>query len=129
MGIPTIGKALISDRMLGITAMACADYLELGTGNTAFAITDTALGAAITGDGLARAQDATPTSATTTVTDDSGVLNYTWTATGAQTVKEAGSFNHVTSGSGSMLHREVLGTARALTTGSTYTYTVTFVVA
>lgn len=127
MGIPTVGKALINDLVMGVNSAAVVDYLELGTGNTAFAAGDTALGAAITGDGLARAQDATPTQTTTTTTNDSGVLNYTWTATGAQTVKEVGSFNAVTAGT--MLHREVLGTARALTTGSTYTYTLTFVVA
>ena len=126
MGIPTIGKALIADRLLGITAAAANDYLALGTGTTAFAITQTALAAEITGDGLERAQDATPAHSTTTVTNDSGYLTYTWTATGAQTVKEAASFN--AAAAGSMGHREVLDTARALTTGSTYTYTVTFVV-
>jgi hypothetical protein len=127
MGIPTVGKALCADRIGGITAAAPADYLELGDGNTAFAAGDTALDSAITGNGLARAQDATPAADTTTTTEDTLVLSYEWTASGSETIREVGSFN--AAAAGTMLHREVLSTARSMTSGSTYTYTLSLVVA
>ncbi len=113
--------------MGGVTAAAAVDYLELGDGNTAVAAGDTALDSAITGNGLARAQDGTTAVSTTTTASDTLLINYEWTATGAETVKEVGSFNAVTAGT--MLHREVLGTARSLTSGSTYSYTLSVVFA
>ena len=125
MGIPTIGLAGIADLVGGVTPIAAFDYLACGETATAYAITQTALAAEITGNGVERAQDATPTRSTTTVTNDTLGLNYTWTASGSETVREVASFN--AAAAGSMLHREVLGTARALTSGSTYSYTLSVV--
>jgi hypothetical protein len=95
-------------------------YLELGTDDTAAAASQTALVAAITDSGLARAS-ATVSQATTTQTNDTLQLLHQWTSTGTKTVKEAGIFNG--SSGGTMLARTVLGTARSLTSGDTYTYT------
>lgn len=95
-------------------------YLELGTSDTAFAASQTALQAAITDSGLGRAS-ATVSQQTTTQTNDTLRLSHQWTASGSKTVKEAGIFN--ASSSGTMLARKVLDTARSLTAGDTYTYT------
>lgn len=128
MGVTNSGKAFLADRVGDVAGgTAATDYLATGSSSTAYAATQTALATEITGDGLERAQDATPTRTTTTVADDTLALNYTWTATGAVTVREVGSFN--AAAAGTMLHREVLGTARSLTTGSTYTYTLSVVFA
>ena len=129
MGITNASRALHADVMFGVsgTRPAAYDYLAVGETATAFAVTQTALAAEITGNGLERAQDATPTRSTTTVANDTGVLNYLWTATGSETVREVASFN--AGAAGTMNHREVLGTARALTDGSTYSYTLSQVYA
>jgi len=95
-------------------------YLELGTSDTVFAASQTALQAAITDSGLARAA-ATVSQQTTTQTNDTLRLLHQWTASGSKTVKEAGIFN--ASSGGTMLARKVLDTARAITSGDTYTYT------
>ena len=65
-------------------------YLALGIGVAAAAATDTTLGSEIVDSGLARAV-ATLTRATTTQTNDTAVLTYTWTsATNTKAVTECG---------------------------------------
>lgn len=120
MGITNAGLAIVSG-LVGDTGSETAfTYLELGTGTTAFAASQTALVTAITDSGLARAA-ATVSQETTTQTDDTLQLTHQWTASGSKTVAEAGIFNG--SSGGTMLARTKLSAARALTSGDTYTYT------
>ncbi|MHA2066013.1 MAG: hypothetical protein ACXABY_16700 [Candidatus Thorarchaeota archaeon] len=120
MGIPNSSLAEYSGLAGNTGSKTAFTYLELGTDDTAFAAAQTALQAAITDSGLARAA-ATVSQETTTQTDDTLQLTKQWTASGSKTVKEAGVFNN--SSGGTMGARTVLGTARALTSGDTYTYT------
>ena len=120
MGVTAAGKAAMADLFGDVNSIAAFTYLELGSSDTAFADTQTALVSAITGSGLARAA-ATVTRTTTTDTNDTTQLSKTWTASGSQTVREIGVFN--ASSSGTMAARSVLSTARSLTSGNTYTGT------
>jgi hypothetical protein len=90
--ITDAGKAILAKLAAGIAANPF-NYIALGTGITAELSTDTALEAEITDTGLARAQDASPTQTTTTVANDTMVINYSWTATGVKAVTEAGLHN------------------------------------
>jgi len=105
----------------GTAAVADFDYLELGDSNTAFAVGQTALVSAIVGNGLARAQDATPTEAAAVLS-----IDYTWTATGSETLKEVGLFN--AAAAGTMLARTVLAASVSMVEDSTYKYTYTITV-
>jgi len=120
MGVTSAGKAELAGLAGNTGSCTAFTYLELGDGSTAFAVGQTALVSAITGNGLARAA-ATVSRTTTNVTNDTLRLTKTWTATGSETIREAGVFN--ASSSGDMLARTVLDTARALSNGSSYTYT------
>lgn len=82
-------------------------YLEVGTSSTAVAASQTALQAAITDTGLARAS-ATVSRVTTTQTNDTLQLVYTWTATGTKAIEEIGVFN--ASSAGTMLARALTST-------------------
>jgi hypothetical protein len=99
-------------------------YMEVGTSSTAVSAGQTALQAAITDSGLARAS-ATFSRTTTTVTNDTAQWTYTWTASGTKAVEEAGMFN--ASSSGTMLGRALTGT-KTVTNGEqlTGTYTLKF---
>jgi len=72
-------------------------YLAVGTSSTAVAITDTTLNAEITDTGLARAS-ATVSRVTTTVTNDTLQLTYTWTASGVKSIQEIGILNAASTG-------------------------------
>lgn len=122
MAITTLGFAAIADMLGGISSISAFDYLALGTDDTAFTVAYATLYAEITDSGLARAQDATPTAVTTSGADDTLQLDYTWTATASKTLKEVGVFNAASAGT--MLCRQVLSSARALTSGNTYTLTI-----
>jgi len=121
VGITTAGKSAVAQKIGGVGSVADFDYLALGDSNTAFAVGQTALVSEITGNGLARAQDATPTEA-------SGVLSidYTWTASGSETLKEVGLFN--ASSGGTMLARTVLSSPVSMVSTGTYKYTYTITV-
>lgn len=99
-------------------------YLEVGTSSTAVAVSQTALQAAITDTGLARAA-ATVSRVTTTVTNDTLQLTYTWTATGTKVIEEVGIFN--ANSAGTMLARALTTTKTVLNTETlTVTYKVKF---
>ena len=121
MGVTTAGKRAVAQMIGGTAAVADFDYLELGDSNTAFAVGQTALVSAIVGNGLARAQDATPTEAAAVLS-----IDYTWTATGSETLKEVGLFN--AAAAGTMLARTVLAASVDMVTDSTYKYTYTITV-
>lgn len=92
-------------------------WLAVGSSSTAATASDTALAAEISANGLGRSS-ATCSRVTTTVTDDTAQLVHTWTATGTQSVQEAGIFNTSTASGGNMLARQTF-TAKNLETNDT----------
>lgn len=94
--ITNAGKAQIA-LLAGDASAVPFTYLAVGTSNTAVAATDTALGAEITDTGLARAA-ATVSRVTTTTTNDTLQLAYTWNASGSKSVEEIGIFNAASAG-------------------------------
>jgi hypothetical protein len=125
-GYPIAGMVATAARMSGLDATAAFDYLEVGTDATAFADTQTALIAAIVDSGLARAQDGTPTATTTTETNDTMVINYSWSVTGTKTIAEIGCFNAASAGT--MIGRSVVSPTVGVVNGDTLNgeYTVAF---
>lgn len=121
--IVNAGKAQLA-LLAGDASATPFTYLELGTSATAVATSQTALQAAITDSGLARVA-ATVSRVTTTQTNDTLQLTYTWTATGSKTVEEVGVFN--ASSSGTMLGRALTSTKALVNTDIfTITYKVQF---
>lgn len=116
------GKAAIAGLIGNTGAVTAFGYLAVGTSSTAVAATDTTLGAEITDTGLARAAS-TNSRTTTSVTNDTLSMTYTWTASGSKTVKEIGYFN---ASSGGTMGGHSLTGDRILTNGDQLvgTYTV-----
>jgi len=121
MGLTAAGLAVLTGLAGNVDTQTAFTYLELGDGTTAFANSQTALASAITGNGLARASVDTVSREDTNETDDTLQLTHEWTASGSETIKEAGIFN--ASSAGSMLARTVLTSTQALTSGDTFSYT------
>lgn len=96
-------------------------YIAVGTSATAVAVTDTALNAEIVDSGLARAAG-TVSRVTTTVTNDTYKITYTWTASGSKTIEEVGVFNAASSGT---MLSHALTTSKAVSSGETLTGTYT----
>lgn len=121
--ITNAGKAQIA-LLAGDASATPFTYLAVGTSTTAPAASQTALAAEITDTGLARAA-ATVSRTTTTQTNDTLSLVYTWTASGSKTVEEVGIFN--ASSAGTMLGRALTST-KSLVNGEQLqvTYTVAF---
>lgn len=117
-GITNAGKAQVA-LLAGDASATPFTYLEVGTSSTAFAASQTALQAAVTDSGLARAA-ATVSRVTTTVTNDTLQLVKTWTATGSKTIEEVGIFNAASAGT--MLGRALTGT-KSVVNGETLTGT------
>lgn len=90
--VTSAGKAAIASRFNGSGSEAAFTYIALGTGTTAAAVGDTTLQTEITDSGLTR-QSATVSRTTTTVTNDTARLTYTWTASGSKAVTESGCLN------------------------------------
>jgi hypothetical protein len=121
MGITNAALAEVSGLVGNTGSKTAFTYLANGSGDTAFAASQTALVTENTANGSARAA-ATVSQTTTTQTNDTLKLLKQWTATGAVTIKEAGSFNAASAGT--MLHRKVLDSTVTLANTDTYTYTV-----
>lgn len=121
--IVNAGKAQLA-LLAGDATATPFTYLELGTSSTAVGASQTALQAAITDSGLARAA-ATVSRTTTSVTNDTLSLVYTWTASGTKAIEEIGVFN--ASSAGTMLSRALTST-KTILSGETIqaTYTVQF---
>jgi hypothetical protein len=94
-------------------------YLAVGTSSTAPAVTDTTLTAEITTGGLERAAG-TVSRVTTTVTNDTYQITYTWTASASHTVEEVGVFNAASAGT---MLSHALTTSKAVTNSETLTGT------
>ncbi len=102
--IVSAGKAGAASRINGAGSEAAFTYLAVGTGATAAAAGDTALQTEITDSGLARAS-ATCTRVTTSVTNDTAQLAYTWSVSGTKAVTECGILNAASTGT--LLGRQV----------------------
>jgi len=120
MGVTNSGLAEMANLFGGVSSPTKFTYLAVGSTATAFVATQTTLVAEITGNGLARAA-ATVSRTTTTATNDTTRLTKQWTASGTETVREAGVFN--ASSGGTMAARKVLDSAQALVSGNTFTWT------
>jgi hypothetical protein len=122
-GITNAGKAQLA-LLAGDAGATPFTYLAVGTSNTAFAASQTALVAEIVDSGLERAS-ATVSRVTTTVTDDTLQLTKSWTPTGTKAVEEIGILN--ASSEGVLLGR-ALTTTKNVVNGDllTGTYQVKF---
>jgi hypothetical protein len=121
--VMTVGFAQLA-LLAGDATAVPFTYLAVGTSTTAVAINQTTLVAEITDTGLERAEG-TVSRITTTGTNDTYRITYTWTATGSKTIEEVGVFNDASAGT--MLSR-ALTTSKAVANGETLTgvYTLKF---
>lgn len=102
--ITNIGHAATAGRLSGQGTYNTFVNIAIGTGATAPAVTDTALGAEITTNGGARGA-AAASQTTTTVANDSMQLVKTFSFTGPFAITEEGIFDSATVG-GNMLARQ-----------------------
>lgn len=102
--VTNAGKAAVAGLIIATGYTDAFDYIEVGTGTTAAALTDTTLETAITDSGLARVL-ATLSRVTTDVTNDTAQLTTTFSVSGTKAVTESGVFG--ASSAGTMLARQV----------------------
>ena len=125
--ITNASLAAISGLIGATGAQVAFTYLAVGSGSGAESASSTALGTEITNHSLGRAA-ATVSRTTTSQTNDTLSLVYTWTASGgsSDTINEIGIFNDPTAGV--MLGRKLTG-AKTVNSGeslqATYTVQVT----
>lgn len=91
------GIAQLTALMGGVGSPTVFGYLEVGTGTTAAAASQTALITPITDSGLARAAS-TNTQVTTTITNDTLRMVKTWSVTGTKAITEIGAFDAASAG-------------------------------
>jgi len=118
--VTTVGKANITS-LIGNASAVPFLYMAVGTSSTAPSAGQTTLAAEITDTGLARALG-TASQITTTTTNDTFKLVYTWTASGTKVIEEVGVFT--ASSAGVMLSRALTGT-KTTQNGETLTATYT----
>jgi len=109
------GLAALASLLNGDGGEAAFTYIAVGSGSTAEAATDSALGTEITASGLSRAS-ATVSRETQNVTNDMAVLTNSFSVTASETVNEIGIFNAGTGGT--MFSRKVIST-KNVTSGDT----------
>jgi hypothetical protein len=122
--ITNASLAVFSGLAGNVGSQTAFTYLAVGTDSTPALASQTALLAEIVDSGLAR-HSATVTRSTTTQTNDTLQLDYTWTASASKTIEEIGVFNSASTGV--MAGRKVTG-SRALVSGDTLvaTYKIIF---
>lgn len=113
--VTNAGFAGIAARIGADAVEAAFDYLAVGTGTTAANASNTTLETEITDSGLARAQG-TDSRTTTTVTNDTLNINYTWTASGSKAITECGLLN--AGSSGTLLGRNVFSAVNVVSSDS-----------
>lgn len=106
-GITNAGFAAMAGLVGNTGSVTAFTYLAVGSSNTAFAASQTALVGEISTNGLSRTA-ATVSRVTTTQTNDTLQLTYTFTLSGSSTVEEIGAFNDASAGT--MLGRALTGT-------------------
>ena len=99
------GAAAVAAQISGVVTFPVFQYIGVGLGTAAGAVTDVALVSEILDSGLARGT-ATMSRVTTDVTNDTaqGVLSFS--VTGTKAVAESGLFNHIGTAVGTMLARQ-----------------------
>lgn len=97
------GLALIAGRINGSGSPAAATYIAVGTGTTAAANNNTTLETEISDSGLGRAAG-TVSLVTTSTTNDTAQVTYTFSVSGTKAVTESGVLN--ASSSGALLCRQ-----------------------
>lgn len=102
--VTNAGKAGVASRINGADAEAAFTYIAMGTGATAAAAGNTTLQTELAASGLSRA-NATASRVTTTVTNDTAQLVYTFSVTGTAAVTESGVLNAASVGT--LLARQV----------------------
>jgi len=127
MGIPDEGLVQLCGLAGDSGTTAAFTVLATGQSDTAFAITDSALGDEIVaGDSLGlKRVAATVTKEDTNITDDTLQLTTTFTVVGTTTIKEVGVVNKTTKDAAGeeWLSRTVLTTPKDVVSGSSYTLT------
>ena len=111
------GRAILTNRIIGSGTEP--KYVAMGTGTTAVALTDTALG----GEVESRTTG-TSSRTTTSTTNDTYQVTGTVTATTSRTIGEAGLFDQSALG-GNLFVRGVLASTVSLASGDTITVTAT----
>ena len=111
------GRAIITNRLKGSGTEPL--YCAMGTGTTAVALTDTALG----GEVESRTTG-TSSRTTTSTTNDTYQVTGTVTATTSRTIGEAGLFDQSALG-GNMFVRGVLASTISLASGDSIAFTFT----
>lgn len=96
-GITNTGKAAAAALVGDVDSISPFSYIAVGTSNTAFGASQTALQAEITDTGLAR-KSATVIRVTDIVTNDTLQFTASWNVTGSKTIEEAGIFNDASAG-------------------------------
>ena len=95
--ITNAGFAGVASRLNGDGSEAVFNYIAVGTGTTAAAVSDTTLETEITDSGLERGTG-TASRITTDVTNDTAKLTRTFTVTASKAITEAGVLNAASSG-------------------------------
>jgi hypothetical protein len=111
------GRAILTNRIIGSGTEP--KYVAIGTGSTAVALTDTALGTEVE----SRATGTSSRTTTSTTSDTYQVVG-TVTATGSRTIAEVGLFDQSSLG-GNMFVRGVLASTVSLASGDSITVTAT----
>ena len=109
------GKHVAAGLLGGLSGFNPFRYIAVGTGTTAPDASDTELEAEITGGGLARAEDSSPSVSGNTLT-----VSVTFNVTGSYAVTEAGLFN---AASGGDMFARVTFAALNVQNGDTLTFT------
>lgn len=116
--IVNAGRPVVSARLYG-TASAAFSSIGMGTGTTAVTATDTTLQTGVTAGGagdsgvhVLPAASVTPSSVTTTVTNDTAQFQGTVSITATIAVTESGVFNADTAGT--MLARQVFSAVNVI---------------
>lgn len=124
-GITNAALAAFSGLVGNTGSQTAFTYLAVGTGATAFSASQTTLVAEIVDSGVARVA-ATITRSTTTQTNDTLQLDYSWSVTGTKTVAEIGVFNAASNGV--MAARKVPASTVVIVNGNTLvaTYKIVF---
>lgn len=92
------GKAGVASRISGYLTPAAYTFVAIGTGTTPAAAGDTALQIEITTNGGERADGGASPNVTSTVTNDTAVVDLTYNFTGGFAVTESGLLNAISSG-------------------------------
>jgi len=123
------GMSSCAAKMSGQATPNPFDWIAVGSSATPAAnVGDTDLSVELTANGLARAQDGTPTVETVTETNDTMSINVSFSVTGTESVNEIGLCNATGTSGGDMMGRTVLGATVSLLSGDTLnaTYKITF---